>query len=242
MTLSRIAPVVACAWGAAGCAGLILFDSLKELAAFAGCFLCLTVCCTRSLAILRQAVALTGPFAVPLVAVHGILNPNFEASSLLLGWLPIRDEGVAYGLLISLRILVLSGAAIAWRFVDPDRLLRESVHLGLPPAAVVTLAVALATMRMVPAKIKTVYLAQQARGLPAGPGLAARLRALPSVIVPVVVSTLLEGSSRGELMATRGLGTTPFRMPLLGPPVVGRDIAQALLAALTVALPFFLNL
>lgn len=186
---------------------------------------------------MRMAVALTCPFALPLVAVHGILNPNFEATTHLLGWVPVRTDGVVYGLLISSRILVLSGAAITWRFVDPDRLLRESVHLGLPPSAVVTLAVALATMRMVPAKIKTVYLAQQARGLPAGPGLGLRIRALPSVIVPVVVATLLEGASRGELVATRGLGSTPFKMPLLERPVAARDIAQVLLAGLVLILP-----
>jgi len=234
----RISPVVACDWTLVCCAGVILFGSLPELAAFALCYLCLAVSGSRSLAALRLAVGFTLPFALPLLAVHGILNANFAVSARLFGGVPIRSAGMDYALVISLRILVLSCAAVIWRFVDPDRLMRESVHLGFPRSVVVMLAVALATMRMVPNRIRAVYLAQQARGLPSGPGLGARVRAFPSVVVPVVVSTLLEGASRGEMMATRGLGSCAFKMALLAPVVAVGDVAQVLLGFLALIAPF----
>lgn len=242
MTPSRIAPAVAFAWTLVCVAGVVLFRSVPELGWFTLCILTLTSVCTRGLSIPRIALELTVPFALPLAVVHGVLNPQFAVSDHFLGYIPLRPSGLGYSLFISLRILVLSSAAVMWRFVDADRLMREAVHIGLPRSAVVTLAVALATMRIVPNKIKAVYLAQQARGMPSGPGLSARIRALPSVVIPVIVATILEGASRGTLMISRGLGSAAFRMPLLMPMITRRDIDQMLLGVLILILPFLVRL
>lgn len=237
MSRAFLSPAVAGAWTLACCTGVVLFGSAKELGVLVLCYLVLVLLGTKSEAVIRNALVLTLPFAVPLTVVHGILNPNYAVSENVCGGIPLRLDGVAYALLISLRILIFSCAVMTWRFVDPDRLMREAVHLRLPRSLVVTLAVAMASMTMVHNRIGTVYLAQQARGLSSGPGLFARVRALPSVVVPVVVATLLEGSARGELMATRGLGTTGLNMVLLEPVVVVRDVVLILLGGLALVLP-----
>lgn len=241
MIRSRLGPLVALAWMLFCVAGVFLYRALPELACFALIFAMLAAVCTRDFAIPRIALEITLPFALPLAVVHGILNPYYSASWHLFGWVPLRPDGFFYSLFISLRILILSTAAVAWRFVDADRLMREAVHAGLPRSVIVTLSVAIATMRVVPAKIKAVYLAQQARGMPSGPGLGARIRALPSVVIPVIVATLVDGSSRGTLMLNRGLGTTAFNMPLLVPLFTLKEVGQVILGLLTLFIPLLVK-
>jgi energy-coupling factor transport system permease protein len=148
------------------------------------------------------------PFVIPLIIVHGMINPTFPAAFHVGDLLPIRTEGILYALSVSCKIFILTAAVVSWKGIEPERLMSDAIKLHVPDNLVIIVAISTAIIHTITARIKAVYLAQQARGIAAGPGFFARLRALPAVILPVITSTLLEAHARGTLMANRGLGTT----------------------------------
>lgn len=70
-------------------------------------------------------------------------------------------------------------------------------------------------------RAENVFLAQRARGIAAGPSLFAKVRALPSVILPVVLNALGEADVRAVLLASRGFGAG--EMTALGQPGPNRS-------------------
>src|SRR5262249_44870324 len=78
--------------------------------------------------------------------------------------------------------------------------------LGLPDMVVLFSAQSIAIAATVERRILKVYAAQRARGIRTGPGLWARIRAFPSVLIPSVVGTLLEAEARVPALVSRGFG------------------------------------
>jgi energy-coupling factor transport system permease protein len=154
----------------------------------------------------------TLPFALPMILIHGVINPSYPATSELWGVVPWRNDGLAYGLLTSTRIWIITVVAASWTFVDRDQLIDQMVQWHFPLPVIVMCAQAISTLDFISRRIRAVYLAQQARGIAVGPALADRLRALPTVVIPVVLSTLVDAHARSQCLHTRGLGSGPMRI------------------------------
>lgn len=201
-------PIIPTVWSISCVAALAVLTSTVALGIFSTVLMIVLCAIQRSMKPVLTAIKYALPFALPLLVIHGVLNPAFPVDRLVFGQIPLRLHGVVYATLVSLRILLLTIAAIAWRYVDADKLLLYSVKIRIPINLITIIAVATSTVRMISLRVGAVYLAQQARGIAAGPGIAARFRALPAIILPVIISTLVEGSHRGDLMKNRGLGLT----------------------------------
>lgn len=173
----------------------------------------LIILAKKSLRPFFQAIGWTFPFVFPLLGIHSFLNAGFPETSRLLGFITFRHEGLIFATLVSLRIFTFTIALVAWRYVDRERLFSDAIKAKIPLNVLVLLAVATSTIRSISEKGKAVYTAQQARGIPAGPGVIARFLSLPAVILPVVTSTILDGARRGGQMKNRGLGTTMVAPP-----------------------------
>jgi len=199
-------------------------SSVKELGQLAvaaisiGLYVTVVAAIVRQVAPLWQTFKLTLPLAVPLVLVHGVLNPTFGRTDAWLG-VPIRFDGFVFGAIVSLRVLVLAFAAVLWSIADTQRLFWDAVRWRIPLPLITSLALGASTARSIRRRAVSVLMAQQARGIPVHGNVIQRARALVAVVIPVVIATLVESAKRGEILAIRGFGS---RHPTCPPSLAGK--------------------
>ena len=121
----------------------------------------------------------------------------------------------ARAVLVGLRLTTLLGAA-AWlgAVLAPGRLVEALVARGWSARVAYVAGGTLAAAALVRAHARRVGEAQRCRGLAAGGGPAARLRAVHALVLPVVLSVLHQLDERVLALETRGLGAAVHRTPL----------------------------
>jgi energy-coupling factor transport system permease protein len=223
------------AWTVLAAIAVASGHSLPNLAIFAGvlsAFVLLASIRTRRVATVRKVISMTLPLAVPLLFLHGIVNPSYPQSFHL--WaIPVRIQGLTYGGIVSLRILVLSLAATLWFVSEAQMLFWESIRMRLPLGLVLTIALALAMAAVIRRRAVAVAMAQQARGVPVRGNIVQRARSLTAIVLPIVVTTVVEAEQRGRLLGIRGFGTGTLSAPPTSPN--RRDIAIDILGAIAAA-------
>lgn len=170
-----------------------------------GLYVTVATAIVRRMAVLWQVLKLTLPLAIPLVLIHGVLNPSFERTDTWFG-VPVRFDGFVFGSIVSLRVLVLALVAVLWSIVDTQRLFWDAVRWRIPLPFTTSLVLGASTARAIRRRAVSVLMAQQARGIPVHGNAIQRGRALVAVVIPVVISTLVESAKRGDLLAIRGFG------------------------------------
>ncbi|MEW8029842.1 MAG: energy-coupling factor transporter transmembrane component T [Candidatus Thiodiazotropha sp.] len=194
----------------------IALATLHELGPLAGygAFLVLVVSVhQRTWSILSRSLLWAFPFTFPLLLIHGVINPSYSTGTQFGGIVPLRPDGAIYALLISIRVWIITIIGAIWMCVNRDRLIDEMVQWNIPMPWIVIGSQAISTLDFISRRIRSVYLAQQARGIAVGPGILARIRALPTVVIPVVLSTLVDAHARAQCLHSRGLGVTRIRIP-----------------------------
>jgi energy-coupling factor transporter transmembrane protein EcfT len=150
------------------------------------------------------------PFLLPLLFIHGFLNPSFLKNIHFLYHINISAEGLKYGFTIFSRILMLTVSIAVWRNLHFEEAIDDLLSLSFPPAILMTFLICASTLKQISHKITSVYIAQQARGIKVGPGIFKRISSFPKVLIPIIVSTLVDCYSCGELMTNRGMGMFPI--------------------------------
>lgn len=153
------------------------------------------------------------PLIVPAMLLHGLLNPSYSSTPIGLGihW---RPDGIAYATTLAVNFALLSAVAIHWLYVPQSALVDALIRSKMPVWTILLTTQSVAVASSLRRQISNVYLAQQARGIQVGPRLWHRLRALPSVLVPSVISTLVDAEGRVTALASRGFGAAaPARPP-----------------------------
>jgi hypothetical protein len=199
-------------WTIAASASAAAVTDVRSLAMLAGAMAAYASSRAAHLRILRRATVWSLLLAVPLLVVHGIVNPRFPVS-LHLHWLPIRSTGIDFALLMSVRLFILSTIAAWWYEADPMQVIHAAIRWRLPTGLVVMAAMGFASFRAATRRIDTVLQAQQARGVPIHGGLLARARSLVAVVMPVIVGSLMESDARATVLRTRGLGSGALVVP-----------------------------
>lgn len=149
------------------------------------------------------------PVIFPLFLIHAVFNPAFPETARW-GFLSWRQFGFVHAADTGGKLICLLAAAALWRHTDPARLVDTAVSLKAPWRLVAVLAQAMSILGQLHDRAVRVLTAQQARGLPSGPGITARLRALPGIILPVTLATLSEVDTRAACLASRGFGQGPM--------------------------------
>ena len=147
------------------------------------------------------------PFCVPLFLIHGVLNSSFPVSLRIAGFIPWRQAGFNYGALVGMRMFLIAIAAMFWAQTKRDEVIEALIRLKLPLWAVLFLAQGVAVGALVERRILRVYQAQQARGIKVGPDFLSRVRAFPVILIPTVITTLLEADARAPALTSRGFGS-----------------------------------
>ncbi len=178
----------------------------------------------------------TLPLALPLLVIHGILNPQFRPEHLAWGFLPLRTSGAEFAIVIASRLLLVACAMAIWRYTVGSQVIGFSQRLGLPSSVITVFAIATSSVQVVQQRGRAVYLAQQARGVDVRASFRARVVSLPKLVIPVAVATIVESAERGVVMESRGLGSGSWR---LGgwylPPSRSRVLTESVSALVTLA-------
>jgi len=166
---------------------------------------------------LRTAVLTAAPFWLFLLLLHDVPTT----------------------LAIGLRITTMV-ASFVWLVaaLEPARLVEAMVAAGWSASVAYLLAATLSAVPVLKARAQRIVEAQRCRGLSPRGGIAARLRALRALALPLVLSALHEVDERALALETRGLVPGIHRTPLAPPPdpAVERAARWVLLLACLVAL------
>jgi energy-coupling factor transporter transmembrane protein EcfT len=203
----KLRPVTALSATLSTICGLVVLHTTISLALYAALLSLALVFSTRRLGPLWIIAKWVLPFLVPLLIIHGFLNASFPANYWLFDFLPLRKEGLEYGVAVSLNVLVLAQVAIFWLQTSQDEVVEAFIRMRLPLWAVLFASQSIAVASLVEIRLSKTYLAQRARGIRVGPSMLARIRAFPSVLIPAAVTTLLEAENRVPALVSRGFGS-----------------------------------
>lgn len=221
------------------CAVALLFGR-NEALPIAGCAAGLAIlqaALTRDLRHVRRVLVWSAPLSVPLVIIHAVLNPAYPVSAYLPAGVPLRLDGLWFSLSVVADLSLLFVLAGAWLALDRDRVVAWLASRRLPTWLVMIGAQSVAVAMLAQRRAHAVHLAQRARGVPVGPGLWARLRALPSLVLPVIVALVVDAERRAAALSARGFGSVPMRLPWV-PPIARSELRAVTLGAAVAAAAF----
>lgn len=152
----------------------------------------------------NAALRVALPFAISVFLIQGFLWPGGEPV-LSFGFLSLKREGLNFATTISGRILViLSSFLLLALTTRPDNLMAALSQRGFP-ANIAYIVVA--TIQIVPrfqSRAAAIIDAQRARGLETEGNIAARIRAILPLVVPLILSSLVDVEERALAIEARG--------------------------------------
>jgi energy-coupling factor transport system permease protein len=165
--------------------------------------------------LLGLAGRMTLPFALSVFLVQGFFWPGGTPVAAF-GPLSLKREGLLFAAASTGRILALVSAILLLALTTrPDRLMSALAQRGLPASLAYVIV---ATLQIVPrfqAKAAAILNAQQARALETTGPLARRARAMLPVIVPLVLSSLVDVEERALAMEARAFSHAGTKTSLI---------------------------
>src|SRR6266508_2569555 len=180
---------------------------------YVGLIVCLTVVLLSSIAgvtrrLFRAALIFLLPIAFSLFLIQGILFPPVKVTPLVLGPITLWREGLIFALVSCIRILALmSSVMLLFQTTHPADLAFALTERGLPNNIGYILLVALQLVPDMSARATAILETQQSRGLETK-GPIRRLRALPSLVGPLVVGALVDVEERAMALESRAYTAT----------------------------------
>jgi energy-coupling factor transporter transmembrane protein EcfT len=155
-------------------------------------------------AFLRASLRAILPFLVSLLAIQGLFHPG-EDILLAVGPLAVKAEGLRFALLFSARLLVGMGSALLLLLTTRlDHVMLALTQRGLSLQIAYIVVTALQIVPRFQVRAQTIVDAQRSRGLQTRGSLGRRARALPALITPLLLSSLLESDERAIALEIRG--------------------------------------
>jgi len=152
---------------------------------------------------LKSSVLLVWPFALSLLLIQGFFTQG-EHILFHLGPLAFKAEGVWLAARFTARLLVWLGSATLLMIVTrPDALMLALVERGLPRQIAYIVLTSLQIIPRFQAKAQIIIDAQRSRGLETEGTLIHRLRMLMPLVVPLILSSILELDERAMALEAR---------------------------------------
>jgi energy-coupling factor transport system permease protein len=166
----------------------------------------------------RLAIAVSLPIIVSVALVSILTRPG-ENVLFELGPLRATLEGVDFAAQVTLRVIVMSMVLVLFALTtEPRPIVADLERRGLPPRVTFGIAAGLDAVPAMVERARDVMAAQRARGLNTEGSVGARLRGVPSLVGPVLLSSLAEVEERALALDARGFGRPGKREPLWSPP------------------------
>lgn len=194
-----------------GMAGLIVADPAGKaiLAIFISFILSFR---NRSLRPFVKLILLVAFFCIPMFLIHSLLNVQFPKDKEFLG-LAIRSDGILFAYAITSRIAIFVAIALSWYQLQSDYIIDAFARLRFPVLFIAITAQGISIINQIPRHVQGILLAQQSRGIKTGPGVLARLKALPTVVLPLISKLLIDTEARSVALVSRGFASFPMSTP-----------------------------
>lgn len=165
--------------------------------------------------LLSTALKIVIPFAISVFLIQGFFWQD-GTPVLYIGPLSLKREGLLFAIQSAGRILaVVSTFLLLTLTVRPDKLMIALDQRGAPKALTY---IVLATIQIVPrfrAKANTILDAQRARGLETEGGIGRRVRAMLPLVVPLVLSSVIDIEERAMALEARAFARSGAKTSLL---------------------------
>lgn len=159
------------------------------------------------------------PLALFLFIIHGLFNPNGQTVLLNLGPLPVKQEGLAFALLMTGRLLSAAGASLLLVFTTPPAALMLALaQHGVPGALTYIIGATLQIIPQMRVRAAAITAAQQSRGLETTGSLPVRVRALLPLVTPLVLSSLVDVEERAIALEARAFRSNRPKTSLMDLP------------------------
>jgi energy-coupling factor transport system permease protein len=144
------------------------------------------------------------PLALFLFVVHGLFSPEGHTQIAAIGPFSLKREGMTFALLMTGRILSALSASLLFVFsTSPAILMSALAQKGCPGSLTYIVGSALQIIPQMRAKTASIMAAQQAHGLETTGSLFVRIRALLPMLVPLVLSSLVDVEERAIALEAR---------------------------------------
>lgn len=154
-------------------------------------------------ALVGAALRVALPFAVSIFLIQGFFWPG-GTPLVHLGPLSLKQEGLAFAVTSTGRILVVVSSFLWFAFTTrPDILMIALVQHGLPASLAYMMV---ATIQIIPrfqSRASSILDAQRARGLETGGRVVQRVRAVLPLVVPLILSSLIDVEERALAIEAR---------------------------------------
>jgi energy-coupling factor transport system permease protein len=165
----------------------------------------------------RRAGAVSLPIVVSLLLVT-LLTGRGEPEVVPMDSMAVVIDRLDAAVRLSLRLLVGALALTVFAITtDPRALIADLQRRGLPPRLTFAVSAALDAVPAMLERARTVAAAQRARGLDTEGSFGARLRGIPALVGPVLLSSIGEVDERAMALEVRGFDR-PGRRELLWTP------------------------
>jgi len=167
----------------------------------------------------KLAAVLTVPFLVAVVLVQGLFYPGNETPLVEVGAVTIWAEGVSYGLLVFIRVLVVVCTVLIMVISTfPKAMMVAFIDKGLSPKLAYVFMASLQFVPEMQRRARAITEAQQARGLDLEANLWRRFQALSAMMIPLLAGALISVETRSLALEARGFSRGGLRNHLIEVP------------------------
>jgi energy-coupling factor transport system permease protein len=171
--------------------------------AICGFILVLSLAGGVTVPLFRAALFILLPIAGSLLLIQGILFPPTKTLPMPIGPITIWLDGLIFTFRISTRLLALATTVLLVILTThPADLVYALTERGVPSGVGYILLVSLQLVPDMSARATAIQEAQRSRGLETK-GLLRRLRALPSLVGPLIVGALVDVEERAMALESR---------------------------------------
>ena len=172
----------------------------------------------------KLAAVITVPFLVSVVIVQGLFYTSNETPFIEMGPVTFWEEGLAYGLLIFVRVLVVVCAVLILVFSTyPKTMMVAFIDKGLSPKLAYVFLASLQFIPEMQRRAQAIIEAQQARGLDLKANLWRRFQALLAMMIPLLTGALISVETRSLALEARGFSRGGLRNHLIEVPDTTTD-------------------
>jgi energy-coupling factor transport system permease protein len=157
-----------------------------------------------ALILTRRTLRIVLPFAVSLFLIQGFLWPG---GTPLVGFGPLslKEEGLRFTILSTGRVLIVVSSFLWLALTTRSDLLMSALNQrGLPPSLSYLIVSSIQIIPRFQARAETILDAQRSRGLETGGNLLSRARAIFPLVVPLILSSLIDVEERAMAIEARG--------------------------------------
>ena len=159
--------------------------------------------------LLSRTVKIIAPLALMLLLIQGFFHPQAATPLFDLGLFTFSLEGGRFAYLVASRLLAIVAASMLLLLTThPGRLMAALSQRGVPSTLVYIVSSSLQIIPQMQQKARIIMEAQRARGLETEGSLLRRARALPPLLLPLVLGSLVAAEERALALEARA-----FRAP-----------------------------